>query len=218
MPPTHCGPTGRLRQLILAGAGLNCGGNGLPPTFSQLAELTTLDLAYNKIGGTTDALGTTLGGVRTPPVATPGCLNVFAQLLHPLSTGSCIQRVPKHLCRPPSPARMIPHCLHRAQLPSLRRLYMRYTNLTGSLECSLVSKPSLTVVSLSGNMGITGPIPDCYMNVRARPGRGAWGKAPGPHCRSRELRQSAGIGNQHPTALPGTAAHSSPRLAYPVPP
>lgn len=51
MPPTNCGPTGRIRQLGLAGAGLDCGALGLPPSLANLAELNTLDLAYNRVGG-----------------------------------------------------------------------------------------------------------------------------------------------------------------------
>jgi hypothetical protein len=50
-------------------------------------------------------------------------------------------------------------------MPSLRRVYMRHTNLTGPLACSLVDNPTLTVVSLSGNEGITGEVPNCFLNV-----------------------------------------------------
>jgi hypothetical protein len=112
MPPINCGPNGRLRQLILAGAGLDCGDQGLPPTFTGLAQLRTLDLAYNKIGGT------------------PGQL---AEII--------------------------------TKVPSMRRLYMRYTNITGPLDCGLVNNPSLTVVSLSGNPALTGEVPPCFFNV-----------------------------------------------------
>jgi hypothetical protein len=64
LAPNHCGPTGRLRQLILAGAGLNCGNMGLPASFSRLTELRTLDLARNAIGGGTAALAGVIASVR----------------------------------------------------------------------------------------------------------------------------------------------------------
>ena len=56
-------PQGKLLQLALPGAGLNCGGQGLPPAFSKLTELQILDVAYNEIGGTTEALGDLIGKV-----------------------------------------------------------------------------------------------------------------------------------------------------------
>ena len=59
----HFSSQGKLLQLALPGAGLNCGGQGLPPSFSKLTELQILDVAYNEIGGTTEAIGELIGKV-----------------------------------------------------------------------------------------------------------------------------------------------------------
>jgi hypothetical protein len=64
MPPITCNRAGRLLQLALPGAGLNCGDKGLPASFAKLTELQILDVAYNEIGGTTAAMGTIIGQVR----------------------------------------------------------------------------------------------------------------------------------------------------------
>lgn len=110
VPPNSCTPEGRLQQLALAGAGLDCGGKGLPPSFSKLGALQTLDLAYNTIGGTATGMAQIVG-----------------------------------------------------KLASLRRAYLRYTNVTGPMDCSLVDNPSLVVLSLTGNKGLTGGVPECYL-------------------------------------------------------
>lgn len=51
-------------------------------------------------------------------------------------------------------------------MPSIKRVYMRYTNITGPFDCGLVNKPSLTVLSLSGNDKLTGAVPACFLSVR----------------------------------------------------
>ncbi|GBG00280.1 hypothetical protein Rsub_12959 [Raphidocelis subcapitata] len=110
MPPTNCGTDGRLRQLNLANVGLDCGGQGLPPSFADLEELLTLDVAYNAVGGTTTDLADMLG-----------------------------------------------------EMPSLRKLWARNTNLTGTLPCELTDNGELQVLSLSLNPGITGTVPECLL-------------------------------------------------------
>jgi hypothetical protein len=50
-------------------------------------------------------------------------------------------------------------------MPALRRAFLRYTKIEGTLPCSLVDNPSLVLLSLSGNPGITGTVPACYLNV-----------------------------------------------------
>jgi hypothetical protein len=73
LPPITCTNEGRLQQLSLPGAGLDCRGAGLPPTFAGLGQLQVLDLAFNDIGGGTDDLADILNQVTGSPrtVAAP---------------------------------------------------------------------------------------------------------------------------------------------------
>jgi hypothetical protein len=66
MPPFACDNDGHLQQLSLPGAGLDCGGKGLPESFSQLSQVQILDLAFNDIGGSTDDLAAILEKARGP--------------------------------------------------------------------------------------------------------------------------------------------------------
>jgi hypothetical protein len=84
MPPTNCGPNGRLRKLVLAGVGLDCGDQGLPPSFADLDELETLDMAYNKIGGTTAALADLVQQVRITWWGDAGCCLPACCILWPV--------------------------------------------------------------------------------------------------------------------------------------
>jgi hypothetical protein len=170
MPPTNCGPNGRLRKLVLAGVGLDCGDKGLPPSFADLDELNTLDLAYNRIGGTT----TDLADLVSQVCVGGGGVKGVGWLAGDGGAGAARRKAAAVAMREQAAhSRLPPVPPHPPQMPELRRLYMRHTNLTGTLECGLVDNPTLTVVSLSGNEGITGEVPPCYLNVRrAQGGRG----------------------------------------------
>jgi hypothetical protein len=54
-------------------------------------------------------------------------------------------------------------------MPALRRAFLRYTEVEGTLPCALVDNPSLVLLSVSGNPKITGSVPACYLNVRGAP-------------------------------------------------
>lgn len=71
-PPNTCTGGNRLQQLALAGAGLDCGDRGLPPSFIKLMELQTLDLALNNIGGSTTDLAAIIGHVSTAGLGAAG--------------------------------------------------------------------------------------------------------------------------------------------------
>ena len=58
------------------------------------------------------------------------------------------------------------------QLPSIRRAFIRYTGITGPLDCALVNNPSLILLSVSGN-NITGTIPECFLNVSRQAAKGS---------------------------------------------
>jgi hypothetical protein len=51
-----------------------------------------------------------------------------------------------------------------ASLPALQNAFLRYTGLDGPLSCDLVSNPSLTRLSISGN-NVTGELPACMLQV-----------------------------------------------------
>jgi len=55
------------------------------------------------------------------------------------------------------------HTIHHTQLPSLRRAFVRYTGITGALDCALVNNLSLILLSVSGN-DLTGTVPPCFLN------------------------------------------------------
>jgi hypothetical protein len=55
-------------------------------------------------------------------------------------------------------------------MSSLRRAFLRYTEIEGTLPCGLVDNPSLVLLSVSGNPKITGSIPACFLNVSSRAG------------------------------------------------
>ena len=153
LPPTVCTDDGRIRQLSLAGAGLRCdgGGGGLPPSFSNLTALQTLDLAFNSIGGTAAQLGAVLG-----------------------------------------------------RMPALQRAFLRYTGITGALDCALLGQQGggLQLLSLSGNE-LTGSLPACFLSVR--PLARAWG-------RYSSALPGRGEGAE-PTTAP-TPQHSAPATAH----
>ncbi|GBF99546.1 hypothetical protein Rsub_12352 [Raphidocelis subcapitata] len=158
LAPITCTSDGRIQQLALPGVGLDCRGKGLPPSFSGLSALQTLDLAFNSIGGSADDLAEVLGA-----------------------------------------------------MPSLRRAFLRYTDISGVPPCGLVDNPSLVLLSISGNPKLTGTMPACYLNDATLEElyfsqTGLTGRLPNVIPATSPLRVLFAIG----TAEPGAPAFSGP--------
>jgi hypothetical protein len=52
-------------------------------------------------------------------------------------------------------------------MPSLENVFLRYTELRGRLNCSMLTGAgNLKRFSLSGNMDLVGEVPGCFLEVR----------------------------------------------------
>lgn len=53
-----------------------------------------------------------------------------------------------------------------SSLPALENLFLRYTDIRGSLYCSMLAAAgSLRRLSLSGNTDLVGELPGCFLQV-----------------------------------------------------
>lgn len=54
-----------------------------------------------------------------------------------------------------------------SSMPALENVFLRYTELRGRLNCSMLTGASnLKRFSLSGNMDLVGEVPGCFLQVR----------------------------------------------------
>ncbi|KAI8463823.1 MAG: hypothetical protein J3K34DRAFT_474850 [Monoraphidium minutum] len=129
MPPVTCDEDGHMRQLSLPGAGLDCGGLGLPPSVANLSRLEVLDVAFNDIGGTTAALGGILRKLPNLKRAYLRRTNITGGLLCALAEGPALQTL--SVAGNAGITGAVPSCL--LDSPTLEEVFISDTGLSGLL-------------------------------------------------------------------------------------
>eukprot|EP00879_Flechtneria_rotunda_P017567 GHRR01018417.1.p1 GENE.GHRR01018417.1~~GHRR01018417.1.p1 ORF type:complete len:510 (+),score=127.54 GHRR01018417.1:400-1929(+) len=127
LTPMTCDGQGRLTQLSMPQAGLNCPA-GLPASMGQLTELRTIDLAFNHINTTLDQLTNITGRL-------PALENLFMRYSTLTGTIPCDLVAPANLTRLSISGNnvtgSVPDCMLAD--PTLEELYLSQTGLTGPL-------------------------------------------------------------------------------------
>jgi Leucine-rich repeat (LRR) protein len=161
LPPITCDDEGKLRQLTLAGAGLDCGGKGLPPSFANLTSLRLLDVAFNDVGGTVAdlaAIASALPQLRALFARYAGVTGRLEDAC-PLVAGGALEVL--SLSGNSDIAGAVPSCLLAA--PQLEELYISGLAVSGPLPNVLPQSSRLRALYAIGSL--QGPSADDANNT-----------------------------------------------------